>query len=107
MASEHPTKNADLERENAELRRRLALAETTLAEMRAEALARRSEVRALAESLPTAMSRHALLRAMARDVRHHPDKAGVAQRALAKPWRGIRKLGRGPRKAVRIIRARM
>jgi hypothetical protein len=99
MSSEHHTPNSDLERDNAELRRRLAVAESALADMRAETLERRAEVRALAESLPTAMSRHALLRLMARDARYHPDKAGVAKRAIAKA-------GRAPRKAVRLVRER-
>jgi hypothetical protein len=84
-----------LEAENAELRRRVELAEQQIATLRAEALARRSEIRAMAEALPTAMSRHALVTGMLRDVRRHPDKGGVLRRAL-------RKLGRAPRKAVRI-----
>ena len=50
----------------------------------------------MAEALPTAMSRHALVTGMLRDVRHHPDKAGVFGRA-------IRKLGRAPRKAARLV----
>jgi len=99
MSSEPHTPSTDPGGEHAELRRRLALAEAALAEMRAEALARRSEVRTLAEALPTAMSRHALLRSMASDARHHPDKAGVAKRAIAK-------LGRAPGKAMRILRER-
>jgi hypothetical protein len=86
-----------LRAENAELRRRVEAAEALIDELRAEALARRAEVRTLAEALPLAMSRHALVRAMLHDVRHHPDKAGVATRA-------VRKLGRAPRKAVRIAR---
>jgi hypothetical protein len=45
--------------------------------------------------LPTALSRHALITGMMHDVRHHPDKAGVVARA-------VRKLGRAPRKALRI-----
>lgn len=91
--------SAEIERlqaENAELRRRVGLADEQIEVLRSEALARRAEVRSLAEALPTAMSRHALLTAMARDVRHHPDKAGALRRA-------IRKLGRAPRKAVRLV----
>ncbi|MEI6498314.1 MAG: hypothetical protein WCO88_16770, partial [Actinomycetota bacterium] len=72
-------------------------AEAVIDTLRAEALERRAEVRALAEALPTALSRHALVTGMLRDIRHHPDKAGVAKRA-------VRKLGRAPRKAVRIVR---
>jgi chromosome segregation ATPase len=85
-----------LSAENAELRRRVDAAEQQIATLRDEALARRAEVRAMAEALPTAMSRHALVTGMLRDVRHHPDKAGVFGRA-------IRKLGRAPRKVVRLV----
>jgi hypothetical protein len=85
-----------LRAENAELRRRVEAAEATIADLRTEALERRAEVRRIAEALPTAMSRHALVMGMLRDVRHHPDKGGVARRA-------VRKLGRAPRKALRII----
>lgn len=86
--------------ENTELRRRVTEAETAIATLRTEALARRAEVRSLAEALPTAMSRHALVTGMLRDVRHHPDKKGVLGRA-------VRKLGRAPRKAVRILTRRV
>ena len=86
--------------ENAELRRRVTEAEAVIARLRAEALERRAEVRAMAEALPSAMSRHALVMGMLRDVRHHPDKKGVATRA-------VRKLGRAPRKAARIVKQRL
>lgn len=82
--------------ENAELHRRVVAAEEQIATLRTEALARRAEIRAMAEALPTAMSRHALVTGMLRDVRHHPDKSGVISRA-------VRKLGRAPRKAVRVV----
>jgi hypothetical protein len=85
-----------LSAENSELRRRVDIAEQQIETLRAEALQRRTEVRALAEALPTAMSRHALVTGMLRDVRHHPDKAGVIGRA-------VRKLGRAPRKVVRMV----
>lgn len=88
-----------LRAENDELRRRVTEAEAAIATLRSEALARRAEVRSLAESLPTAMSRHALVMGMLRDVRHHPDKKGVLSRA-------IRKLARAPRKAARIVTGR-
>ena len=97
--SNSPLTAGELETENAELRRRLTLAEAALDELRAEALQRRAEVRALAETLPTALSRHAVLREMLSDACHHPDKAGVVRRALAKA-------GRAPRKAVRLVRDR-
>lgn len=95
--------SADIDRlaaENAELRRRLELAHEQIDVLRSEALARRAEVRSLAEALPTAMSRHALVMGMLHDVRHHPDKAGVLRRA-------VRKLGRAPRKAARLLRQRL
>ena len=82
--------------ENTELRRRVDAAEQLIDELRAEALQRRAEVRAMAEALPTAISRHALVRGMLHDVRHHPDKNGVLRR-------GIRKVGRAPRKAARLL----
>ncbi len=88
------------EAENAELRRRVERAEEQIEVLRAEALVRRAEVRSLAEALPAALSRHALVTKMLRDVRHHPDKRGVVQR-------GVRKLGRAPRKAVRLLRNKL
>jgi hypothetical protein len=90
--------SAEIERlsaENAELRGRVVAAEQQIDTLRAEALARRAEIRSMAEALPTALSRHALVMGMLRDVRHHPDKGGVVRRAM-------RKLGRAPRKAVRV-----
>ena len=94
-----PADLAHLEAENAELRRRVEAAEDEIDLLRYEALARRAEVRAMAEALPSVISRHALVKAMMHDVRHHPDKPGVMKRAA-------RKLGRAPRKAVRIVRHR-
>jgi uncharacterized small protein (DUF1192 family) len=88
-----------LQNENDELRRRIAAAQAVIDELRTEALERRREVRAMAEALPTAMSRHALVRQMLHDARGHPDKGGVAARA-------IRKLGRAPRKLVRVVLGR-
>jgi hypothetical protein len=71
-----PDRPSELERlqlENAELRRRLVVVDSELVELREEALHRRAEVRTLAESLPAAMSRRALVTGLARDARHHPD----------------------------------
>lgn len=90
----------ELNRENAELLRRVEMAEREIAQLRSDALARRAEVRSLAEAFPAAMSRHALLTGMLRDVRHHPDKKGALGRA-------VRKLGRAPRKAARLVRERL
>lgn len=83
--------------ENEELRRRVDAANALIQQLRFEAIARRSEVRALAEAFPAAMSRHALVRQMTSDVVHHPDKVGVLRRAIAK-------LGRAPRKLLRMVR---
>jgi hypothetical protein len=46
------------------------------------------------------MSRRTLLLQMAADARHHPDKAGVLRR-------GVAKLARAPRKLWRLLRARL
>jgi hypothetical protein len=89
----------DLRAENAELRRRVELAETELGELRREALDRRAEVRQLAEAFPAAMSRRAVTFAMLRDVANHPDKSGAIRRALAK-------LQRAPRKVLRMLQDR-
>ena len=61
-----PTEIDRLRDENAELRRRVEAAERDIEVLRAEALARRAEVRTLAEQLPAAVSRKALLAQMAR-----------------------------------------
>ena len=88
-----------LRADNEELRRRVDAAEAAIAVLRAEALARRAEVRAMAEALPAEISRRTLVRTMFTDAIHHPDKAGVVRR-------GTRKLGRAPAKAVRIVTGR-
>ena len=85
-----------LRSENAELRRRLETTRTEIDELRSEALQRRIEVRQLVADLPTVVSRRAVVREMVREGAQHPDKPGVIGRAL-------RKMGRGPRKAFRLI----
>lgn len=100
MPNEQHTPIADVERDNVELRRRLAVAEAALAEMRIETLHRRAEVRDLAESLPSVVSRQTMLRSIAHDLRYHPDRSGIAKRAVAKA-------GRAPRKAIRLVRERL
>jgi hypothetical protein len=80
-----------LQRENADLRARVELAEAAIAELRAEALQRRQDVRDLVAELPAAMSRATLLRQVARDVVRHPDKRGVLLRAVGKARRAVRK----------------
>jgi predicted nucleic acid-binding Zn-ribbon protein len=85
-----------LRSENAELRRRIDAVSAEIAEMRAESLQRRDEVRQLVADLPTVVSRKTVVREMLREGAKHPDKSGVFGRAL-------RKLGRGPRKVFRLI----
>ncbi|MEM9515799.1 MAG: hypothetical protein AAGA42_13185 [Actinomycetota bacterium] len=82
--------------ENAELRRRLETVDAELVDLRNDALARRTEVRQLAESLPTAVSRRALVAQMTKDAVAHPDKKGLATRAM-------RKLGRAPRRLAHVL----
>ena len=85
-----------LRSENAELRRRVDVVQATIDDLRAQSLQRRNEVRQLVADVPTVVSRRSVLREMVREGANHPDKAGVFGRAL-------RKLGRGPRKAWRLL----
>jgi hypothetical protein len=85
-----------LRAENAELRRRVDAVTAEIDQLRVESLQRRDEVRRLVADLPTVVSRKSVVRQMLSDGAHHPDKSGVAGRAL-------RKLGRAPRKAFRQI----
>lgn len=96
MTSDTSDELARLRAENDVLRRRVDEAEQVLSDLKAEALARRAEVRELAEELPAAMSRRAVVTGLLRDLVHHPDKAGVVRRAVAK-------LGRAPRKLARML----
>jgi hypothetical protein len=84
-----------LRRDNEELRRRLDVAVAELDTLRRESLVRQAEVRSLAEALPLAVSRRRVIGDMLREARHHPDRRGVAGRA-------VKKLGRAPRKAWRL-----
>ncbi len=85
-----------LRAENAELRRRIEVVGAEIDQLRAESLQRRDEVRQLVADMPTVVSRRVVVRELFRDGAGHPDKSGVLGRAL-------RKLGRAPRKAVRLI----
>ena len=99
IANVGPVSTSELDRlrtENTELRRRLELVDAELVELRDDALARRAEVRELAESLPTAVSRRAMVVQMTKDAVAHPDKTGLATRA-------IRKLGRAPRRLAHAV----
>ena len=82
---------AALQLENAELRERVGAAERAIDELRAEALARRQQVRELVAELPVVMSRKLLMRQMMSDAVHHPDKKGVVVRGVNKARRGVRK----------------
>jgi hypothetical protein len=76
--------------ENDDLRMRVVAAEAAIDELRADALARRQQVRALVADLPVAMSRKTLLRQVVGDVVHHPDKSGVVVRVVNKLRRTVR-----------------
>ena len=92
-----PSEELDrLRSQNAELRRRVEATRIEIDELRAESLQRRDEVRSLVEGLPTVVSRRTVMRKMVVQSVHHPDKPGVLGRA-------VRKLGRAPRKAARVI----
>ena len=79
-----------LREENVDLRRRVVAAEAAIAELRAEALERRQQVRALVADLPVAMSRKTLLRQVLTDAVRHPDKMGVGVRTVNKVRRTAR-----------------
>jgi hypothetical protein len=92
-----PTSSTEVEAlrvENADLRRRVVAAETAIEELRADALDRRQQVRALVADLPVAMSRKTLLRQVASDAVHHPDKKGVVVRSVNKIRRKLRPTNR-------------
>ncbi len=79
-----------LRAENADLRERVNAAESAISELRAEAIERRQQVRALVADLPVAMSRKTLLRQIASDAVHHPNKRGVVVRVVNKTRRTVR-----------------
>ena len=66
--------------------------EERLAELAAASDARRAELRAVLDDLPAALSRRALVRSAAVDLRHAPDKADVVRRAVKKVGRSVRGL---------------
>lgn len=67
-----------------------------LDQLHAESVARRAELREIAEQLPATLSRRALLKSMLVDVRHAPRKGAIVKRA-------VRKMARAPRAAARRI----
>lgn len=78
--------------------------EELLDDLQRESEQRRIELREIATQLPAAMSRRAILRSVAADVRRAPNKRDMVTRAVGKLGRGFRKLGRAPRKAARTIK---
>lgn len=88
MQAEDPEVRA-LRVENAALLQRVESAEAAIAELRAEALLRRQQVRELVADLPVAISRKTLLRQIIRDGFKHPDKRGVVTRATNKVRRDV------------------
>jgi hypothetical protein len=58
---------------------------------------RRAELREIAAQLPEALSRRSILRKIAGDIRHAPDKGDIA-------GRGVRKVGRSAGQAMRSLR---
>ncbi len=67
--------------------------EQRLAELEAASDARRRELRAVLDDLPAALSRRALVRAAAADLRRAPGKTDVV-------WRGVKKAGRSVARGV-------
>lgn len=85
-----PDELAALRDENADLLRRVVAAEDAIEHLRAEALERRQQVRALVADLPVVMSRKVLLRQVVTDAIRHPDKKGVVVRTANKVRRSVR-----------------
>ena len=61
---------------------------------------RRAELREIAAQLPEVMSRRAILRAVAADIRHAPEKGDLAGRGIRKVGRS---LGYGARTLKRLV----
>lgn len=72
--------------------------EQRLAELEAASDARRSELRAVLDDLPAALSRRALVRSAATDLRNAPGKVDIVRRAIRRIVRSVRGvLRRSPR----------
>jgi hypothetical protein len=65
---------------------------------------RRAELREIAAELPEALSRRAILRKIAGDIRHTPEKGDIAGRAGRKAGRTIRQVGRSLERLVTRVR---
>lgn len=73
--------------------------ERRLARLEADSDRRRSELSAVIDDLPAALSRRALVVEAVRDLRAAPNKSAIV-------FRGVRKIGRIPGAVVRRVRAR-
>jgi len=73
---------------------------SALDELQHRTARRRAELSEIAAALPGAISRRTVLRSIVADIRRAPNKTAVAGRAL-------RKLGRAPRKAARLVKLRV
>ena len=62
--------------------------------------ARRAELREIAAQLPEALSRRTLLRKLAGDIRHAPEKGDIAGRAVRKVGRSVGESARSLRRLV-------
>jgi hypothetical protein len=71
--------------------------ERQLDRLQRESQERRQELRRIAAQLPATMSRRAIIRSVAADLRGAPNKGDVVARA-------VRKLARAPRRAFRGMR---
>jgi hypothetical protein len=74
--------------------------EERLDELQRESEQRRRELREIAAALPAGLSRRAILRSMAADLRYAPGKGDVVVRA----WH---KAAKAPRQVYRVIRYRL
>jgi hypothetical protein len=68
--------------------------EQQLDELQRASEERRAELREIAAQLPEALSRRTILRKIAGDIRHAPEKRDIAGRAARKAGRTIRQIGR-------------
>ncbi len=79
--------------------------EALLDELQQESERRRTELREIALQLPAAVSRRAILRSAAGYFWRVPNKREIGSWAWSTVRRGMRRLGRAPRRAVRMLRA--
>lgn len=73
---------------------------SALDELQRRTAQRRAELAKIAAALPATISRRTVLRSIVADIRQAPNKTDIA-------GRGLRKLGRAPRKAARLVKQRV